>query len=63
MITHQDQQIRIKAEQNLRTKELRNESLISFEKYELHFDEDEFQVLCEKAGPAWVDVPVIVAWV
>jgi len=60
---YKDQLIRIKAEQNLQTKKLRNESLVSFEKYSPHFDESEYQELSEKVKSAWADVPDIVAWV
>jgi len=60
---YKEQLVRIKAEQNLRTKELRNESLVSFEKYKPHFDENEFQALSAKATAAWADVPDVVEWV
>lgn len=55
--------VRIRAEQNLRTKELRKEALVSFEKYDPRFDDNEFQALSEKVKSLWADVPDIVAWV
>jgi len=60
---YKDQLVRIKAEQNLRTKELRKEAIVSFEKYAPHFDESEFEALSVKVKSAWADVPDIVAWV
>jgi len=60
---YKDQLVRIKAEQNLRTKKLRKESLVSFEKYSPHFDESEFQALSAKVKSSWADVSDIVAWV
>jgi hypothetical protein len=55
--------VRIKAEQNLRTNELRKESLVSFEKYAPRFDDNEFLALSAKVKSLWADVPDIVAWV
>ena len=60
---YKDQLVRIKAEQNLRTKKLRNESLVSFEKYKPHFDENEFKAVSEKVKSSWADVPDITVWV
>ena len=57
------QLVRIKAEQNLRTKKLRNEKVVSFDKYAPRFDESEFQALSAKVKSSWAGVPDIVAWV
>lgn len=60
---YKDQLVRIKAQRNLRTKQLRNERLVAFEHYEPHFDEAEFSKLAAKTRQAWRDVPNIVSWV
>lgn len=60
---YKDQLVRIKAQRNLRTKELRNERLVNFEYYEPSFDEIEFNNQVAKTKQAWQDVPDIVSWV
>jgi len=60
---YKEQLVRVKAEQNLRTKEYRKESLVSFEKYAPRFDEVEYQALSAKVKSAWAEVPDIVSWV
>ncbi|MCL2808065.1 MAG: hypothetical protein FWD27_07940 [Coriobacteriia bacterium] len=60
---YKEQLVRVKAEQNLRTKEYRKETLVSFEKYAPHFDEAEYQKLSAKVKSVWADVSDIVSWV
>jgi archaellin len=60
---YKEQLVRIKAEQNIRTKKLRNETLVSFEKYEPKFDEKIFQAVSAMVKSSWADVPDVVAWV
>lgn len=60
---YKDQLVHIKAQRNMRTKQLRNEQLVSFEHYEPHFNEDDFSRLVAKTKKAWSDVPDIVRWV
>ncbi|MCL1839396.1 hypothetical protein FWF89_00100 [Candidatus Saccharibacteria bacterium] len=60
---YKNQLVRVKAERNLQTKELRNERLVSFENYHPHHDEDEFQAIVARTRKAWADVPDVVAWV
>ena len=50
---YQQQLIRIRAEENMKTHELRNEVLVSFEKYDPKFVEDEFDEFVEKGTRAW----------
>lgn len=50
---YQQQLIRIQADENIKTHELRNETLISFEKYNPKFVEDEFEEFVEKGTRAW----------
>jgi hypothetical protein len=57
------QLVRIKAQQNLKTKEYRNQTLLSFEKYSPHYDEDEFQVLVKQGRLAWKSVKNATEWV
>lgn len=57
------QLVRIKAQQNLQTKEYRDETLVSFEKYNPHFDEDEFQAIVRQGRLAWKNVKNATEWV
>lgn len=57
------QLVRVKAQQNLTTKEYRNETLVSFEKYDPHYDEDEFQALVKQGRLAWKSVKNATEWV
>lgn len=60
---YRNQLVRISAEQNIRTKKLRNEKLISFENYSPHFDEDEFASFTEKGTVAWKSVSDPSQWI
>lgn len=60
---YRKQLVHIKAERNLTTKELRNETLISFEKYNPHFDEDEFQEIVTQGRAAWKGIKSATQWV
>lgn len=60
---YKEQLVRIKAQRNLETKELRNEKLVSFEKYSPHFDEEEFNRIAKKASFAWSNVENASDWV
>lgn len=59
---YKDQLVHISAEQNLNTKKLRNESLVSFENYNPHFDEEEFLKTVEQVDSAWSDIPDSLQW-
>lgn len=59
---YKDQLVHISAEQNLNTKKLRNESLVTFENYNPHFDEKEFSEIVEQVDSAWSDVPDSLEW-
>jgi hypothetical protein len=58
-----NQLVRISAEQSMKSKKLRNEKLISFENYNPHFDEEEFNKFTEKGSVAWASVENPGAWV
>ena len=60
---YKNQLVRVRAERNLRTGNLRNEHLVSFENYSPRHDEDEFQKIVAQTREAWSDVPDIVVWV
>lgn len=60
---YRDQLVRVRARQNIDTKELKDESLVSFEHYSPVFDEDEFQKIARKTKQAWKSVPNISQWV
>jgi hypothetical protein len=49
--------LHIGAEQNLKTGELRNHSLLGFEVHQPIWDEAEFDKLVQKGTQAWADVP------
>lgn len=55
--------LHVTAEENLRTGELRNLSLRSFEAHHPAYDEDEFQQMVRKGTAAWADVPDAARWV
>jgi len=50
---YQHQLIRIKADENIKTHELKNENLISFENYNPKYDSDEFEEFAIKGTKAW----------
>jgi hypothetical protein len=60
---YHEQLVRIKAEENVETRELRNEKLLSFESYEPTFDEGDFEELVAASTKAWRDVTDPSAWV
>jgi len=55
--------LHVTAEENLRTGELRNLNLRSFEVHHPAYDEDEFQQMVRKGTAAWADVPSATQWV
>lgn len=55
--------LRVKAEQNINTKELRSVSLISFEEYKPVYDEKALNHFASVGKKAWADVPNAVKWV
>lgn len=59
---YQNQLVRIKAEQNIKTQSLRNERLVAFEKYQPHFDEDEFDAFVRKGKRAWSSIKDSNGW-
>lgn len=56
-------QLRIRAEENTLTGELRNERLLEFVGEGPSYDEQELEQLVEKGTRSWADVPDSVAWV
>lgn len=54
--------LRVEAQENLRTGELRDMKLLAFENLQPVFDEAEFQRLLEKGAKAWADVPDATLW-
>lgn len=50
---YKQQLVRITADENIQTGKLRNERLVSFEKYEPKFDEEEFDRQVAKSTRAW----------
>lgn len=60
---YKDQLIRIRAKQNIKTLEYRNESLISYENYNPLYDEDSLNNIIKKGRIAWSDIKDPVAWV
>lgn len=56
------QLVRLRAQQNILTKEYRDETLVSFEYYEPHFNEDEFSAITKKARLAWRTVENATQW-
>jgi hypothetical protein len=55
--------LRVQAEENSRTGELRNVRLIDFAEYDPGYDEQEVEKLIEAGTKAWADVPDAAAWV
>jgi len=55
--------LRIKAEYNVLTRELRNARLVEFVEYAPQVDEDELTRLTRRGATAWRDVPDATAWV
>jgi hypothetical protein len=55
--------VRIRAEYNVKTKELREAELIEFVEYSPKFDPLAFAKLTERGAKAWSDVPDAAAWV
>ena len=56
-------QVRIAAEQNIRTGKLRKERLIEFVGQAPSYDQSELDAFTEAGTKAWADVPDAVAWV
>ena len=55
--------LRIKAEYNVVTRDLRNARLVEFVEYAPRVDEDELARLMRRGANAWKDVPDATAWV
>lgn len=55
--------VRVKAEENLQTRELRNVALLDVWPGQAAFDEEEFNRAVELGTKAWADVPDISQWV
>lgn len=55
--------LRIRAEFNVFTRELRNATLVEFVEYAPRVDEDELARLTRRGAQAWKDVPDATAWV
>jgi hypothetical protein len=55
--------LRIKAEYNVLTRELRNARLVEFVEYAPKVDEDELARMTRRGANAWKDVPDATAWV
>jgi hypothetical protein len=55
--------LRVKAEYNVLTRELRNARLVEFVEYAPTVDEDAFSRLTRRGAVAWRDVPNATAWV
>ena len=55
--------LRVRAQYNVLTKELRNARLVEFVEYAPRYDEAEIARLTRRGAQAWKDVPDAVAWV
>ena len=55
--------LRIKADYNVVTRDLRNARLVEFVEYAPRVDEDELARLMRRGANAWKDVPDATAWV
>ena len=55
--------LRIKAEYNVLTRELRNARLVEFVEHATNVDEDELARMTRRGANAWKDVPDATAWV
>lgn len=53
---YKNQLVHIKAKQNIVTRQLKDQKLVSFEHYDPHFDQQEFDELVEKSTVAWKSV-------
>lgn len=62
-LVYQEVHLRVRAELNIRTKQLREVSLIEFVKYEPRFDEVQFNKAVERGGKSWSDVEDPAQWV
>ena len=62
-LLYKKQLVRIKAQENIDTKELRGETLVSFENYNPVFNEEEFELISSKAREAWSSVRNASQWV
>lgn len=62
-LLYHDVQVRILAEQNIRTRELRNVRLIEFAGRPPSYNEDELNQAIQKGTAAWADVEDITKWV
>lgn len=60
---YKQQLVRIRAEQNIDTKDLRNEKFISFEMYNPVYDSAVHEKIIKSVKSAWSDVPDITNWV
>jgi hypothetical protein len=60
---YKKQLVRISAEQNVETKEIRKERLLSFEHYSPVFDEDQYEVLARRIKSSWSHVVNVNEWV
>ena len=55
--------VRVEADQHIRTRQLRNLRLLSFEDYEPRYDEEALDRFAEEGRRAWADVPDAAGWV
>jgi len=55
--------LRIRAQYNVQTRELRNATLVEFVEYAPRVDESELERLTRRGANAWKDVPDATAWV
>ena len=55
--------LRVRAEQDIASRRLRNVRLIEFVHPQSHFDANAFNAMVEKGRKAWADVPNASAWV
>ena len=60
---YKDQLVRVKAKRNIYTHELKDEQLVSFEKYSPVFDEEKFEEIAAKARIAWKNVTNVTEWI
>ena len=60
---YKNQLVRIRAKKNVRTGQLKDRKMISFENYNPGFDEEEFEEIARKTREAWKDIPDLAEWV
>jgi len=60
---YKDQLVRITAKRNIKTGRIKDEQLISFERYDPEFREDEYEQIARKAMVAWRSVKDVTRWV